>query len=74
MEWVRIGDVVVNLRNVKNIEVSGKFVVFHFVNDTNPLMVPFRNSEAAATWLDGFFSIAKSTKAQGIDTSSWNLN
>ena len=74
--WLKIREgIVVNLANVKYAETSGRYVVFHFINDTSPLMVPFENKEQSKEWLNVFFTLTKAQKnASAIDISKWKLN
>ncbi len=70
--WLKHKGVLVNLNNVKYVETSGRYVVFHFINDSNPLMIPFEDSQQAENYLKGFFIVSKAEKH--IDSTNWNLN
>ena len=73
MEWLKVKGIVVNLTNVKHIEREGRFVVFHFSGDSNPLMVPFSHELEAQRWLESFF-ISTKTKQTSLDTTNWKIN
>ncbi|GEM_PF-3173213 len=73
MEWLRIGEVIINVNNVKHLERRGRFVIFHYLGDSDPLMVPFKTPEEAARWLEGFF-ISTKNKQPSLDTTNWKLN
>ena len=53
MAWLTFKGVLINLDNVKHFEVAenSRYVAVHYVNDRNPLLLPFNSPEEAQKWL-----------------------
>ncbi|WP_163327609.1 hypothetical protein GFV12_05270 [Desulfurobacterium thermolithotrophum] len=71
--WLKHKEQIVNLENVTFIEREGKLVVFHFLGNSEPLVISFNNEEEACTWFEGFLLTSKIQK-KAVDTTHWKLN